>query len=248
MSRRNREAIRRNQLINHIHKYRPSTPRWEIGVAANCIIHRRSPRCIGASVIAAIIIEETQRVWATKHTTSSPTPRNTRTRLPLRDPNIRRGPRILELVLLRPNPKYTPIGSSGTIFHIQGETPAQWKFEIDTKDVVSSPIVVALVQLANVEYLGDYEDIVGKDGLVTMFGAVNVPQQSDSRTWFLDGIGVLHDCGVVTCDDVWLLEREIKRMDSVQSCQLLIMLPFGLWDGVILDLGTTKRHDVFNRS
>lgn len=37
------------------------------------------------------------------------------------------------------------------------------------------------------------------------------PQEFSSRIWFLDAICMLHDCGVVTCDDVWLLEREIRR-------------------------------------
>jgi len=32
-----------------------------------------------------------------------------------------------------------------------------------------------------------------------------------SRTWFLDAIFVLHDCGMLQCDDVWLLERELRR-------------------------------------
>lgn len=117
-----------------------------------------------------------------------------------------------------PNPAVTPIGSSGTSFHVVDNAVGGWKFEMEVKDVVSSPHVVAIVRLANVSFLGDYEDIVGTDSLLPMFQSVAIPPAGSagvtdfsSRTWFLDAIYVLHDCCVVQCDDVWMLEREIRR-------------------------------------
>ncbi|RDB16587.1 hypothetical protein Hypma_002822 [Hypsizygus marmoreus] len=120
-----------------------------------------------------------------------------------------------------PNPAISPIGSSGTLFHVVNgtELAAEWRFEVETKDIISSPLVVAIVRLGDVGFLGSYEDIVGQDSLLPMFKTVAIPAtgstihpaEFSSRTWFLDAICVLHDCGVVTCDDVWLLEREIRR-------------------------------------
>jgi len=37
------------------------------------------------------------------------------------------------------------------------------------------------------------------------------PSEFSSRTWFLDAICVLHDCGVVNCYDVASLEKELKK-------------------------------------
>ncbi|KAF8876575.1 hypothetical protein BD779DRAFT_1449256 [Infundibulicybe gibba] len=120
-----------------------------------------------------------------------------------------------------PNPSVSPIGSSGTVFHVinDADMNGEWKFEMESKDVVSSPLVVAVVRLADVGFLGGYEDVVGADSLLPIFKTVAIPKigssihpaEFSSRTWFLDAIGALHDCGVVTCDDVWLLEREIRR-------------------------------------
>ena len=120
-----------------------------------------------------------------------------------------------------PNPAVKPVGSSGTIFHIVDSTDStigDWKFEKEQKDVISSPHVVAIVRLADVGFLGNYEDIVGPDSLAPMFKTVVIPQpgtnayaEFSSRSWFLDAIGVLHDCGVVHCEDGWLLERDIRR-------------------------------------
>lgn len=127
-----------------------------------------------------------------------------------------------------PDPSISPIGSAGTLFHVTngssdtpGESgePGEWKLDVETKDVVSSPHVVAIVRLADVGFLGGYEDVVGQDSLLPMFKTVAIPAKGSaihpaefsSRTWFLDAICVLHDCGVLTCDDVWLLEREIRR-------------------------------------
>ncbi|KAF5367272.1 hypothetical protein D9615_010449 [Tricholomella constricta] len=120
-----------------------------------------------------------------------------------------------------PNSSVSPIGSSGTLFHVinSADSSAEWAFEAETKDIVSSPLLVAIVRLGDVGFLGTYEDIVGQDSLLPMFRTVAIPAigstihpaEFSSRTWFLDAICVLHDCGVVTCDDVWLLEREIRR-------------------------------------
>lgn len=119
-----------------------------------------------------------------------------------------------------PNPEVKPIGTSGTIIHVvDNDMAGCWKFEREpNKDVISSPTVVAIVRLADVGYLGSYDDIVGPDSLTPMFKTIAIPApgstalaEFSSRTWFLDAIGVLHDCGVVTCDDIWLLERELRR-------------------------------------
>ncbi|KAE9400116.1 hypothetical protein BT96DRAFT_919666 [Gymnopus androsaceus JB14] len=112
-------------------------------------------------------------------------------------------------------------GREGTLFYVKIiTTPSNstyWKFEVDTGDIVASPEAVALVRLASVADLGHYEEIVSENGLSPMFAVVaipapdSLPMDFSSRSWFLDAIGMLHDCGVVQCDDVWLLEREIRR-------------------------------------
>ena len=114
------------------------------------------------------------------------------------------------------NPAISPIGTSGTIFHVvDNDSVGEWKFEVESRDIISSPLVVAILRLADVGFLGDYEDVVGADSLMPMFKTVAIPSTKStdfsSRTWFLEAICVLHDCGVVQCDDVWLLEREIRR-------------------------------------
>jgi hypothetical protein len=120
-----------------------------------------------------------------------------------------------------PDSSVSPIGSVGTLFHVVMGTDSagEWKLEVETKDILSSPLAVAIIRLADVGFLGGYEDVVGQDSLFPMFKTVAIPAagssihpaEFSSRTWFLDAICVLHDCGVVTCDDVWLLEREIRR-------------------------------------
>lgn len=137
-----------------------------------------------------------------------------------------------------PNPAIDPIGTSGTMIHVvDTDGVGVWKFEVESKDVVNSPLVVAILQLADVSFLGDYDDIVGPDSLLPMFGTVAIPGQASadfsSRGWFLDAICVLHDCGVLQCDDVWLLEREIKRcafsaMDKyLENKGVLSLLSYG---------------------
>jgi hypothetical protein len=120
-----------------------------------------------------------------------------------------------------PNSSITPIGSAGTLFHVvKASDAAEWRFEVEIKDIVSSPLVVAIIRLADVGFLGSYEDVIGQDSLLPMFKNVAIPTVDStasltsfsSRRWFLDAICMLHDCGVVTCDDVWLLEREIRRL------------------------------------
>lgn len=115
-----------------------------------------------------------------------------------------------------PNPAARPIGTSGTNFHVvDNDSVGEWKFEVESRDIISSPLVVAILQLADVGFLGGYDDVVGADSLLPMFKTVAIPAtistDFSSRTWFLEAICVLHDCGVVQCDDVWLLEREIRR-------------------------------------
>jgi hypothetical protein len=125
-----------------------------------------------------------------------------------------------------PNPTVSPIGSAGTLFHVVNANDAveQWKFEIETKDIVNSPHIVAIIRLVQLSQFQDskYEDIVGdsEGSLRSMFQMVPIPTMDSSvsraefssRTWFLDAVNMLDDCGVVACDDVWPLEREIRRL------------------------------------
>jgi hypothetical protein len=119
-----------------------------------------------------------------------------------------------------PNPTVFPIGTDGTVFHVinDPDAPGEWEFVMERKDVVGSPLVVVIVRLGDVACLGNYEDVVGSDGLLPMFKGLDIPTtgsgpcaEFSSRIWFLDAICVLHECGVINCDDVWLLEREIRR-------------------------------------
>ncbi|KAH8809650.1 hypothetical protein DL96DRAFT_1473415 [Flagelloscypha sp. PMI_526] len=112
-----------------------------------------------------------------------------------------------------------PVGSDGTLFHAVMDSAGVWKFEHEHGyNVVSDPLVVAIVKLASLAFLGPYKDVIGDDGLMAIFGMVPIPnspshQPGDfsSRTWFLESIGTLGDCGILTCEDLWLLEREIRR-------------------------------------
>ncbi|KAF9269774.1 hypothetical protein L218DRAFT_1072553 [Marasmius fiardii PR-910] len=127
-----------------------------------------------------------------------------------------------EWAFFLPKPIVFPIGREGTLFHVTLYTETDhpgWRFETDSsKDITASPEVVALIRLARVSDLGEYEDIVGNDGLTSLFKDVKIPSTPESpmdfssRTWFTEAVGTLHDCAVVHCDDVWLLEREIKRL------------------------------------
>ncbi|KXN92048.1 hypothetical protein AN958_10035 [Leucoagaricus sp. SymC.cos] len=120
-----------------------------------------------------------------------------------------------------PDPAASPVGSSGTIFHVVNDPATdEWKLEDKTRDVLSWPLVVTIVALADVTFLSSsYEELVGKDSLLPIFKTVVIPGKTStqqlaefsSRTWFLDAIFSLHDCGVLQCDDVWLLERELRR-------------------------------------
>jgi len=110
------------------------------------------------------------------------------------------------------------IGKGGTLFYVKiitANNSTHWKFEIDARDIVSSPEAVALVRLADISDLGQYEEI--EQALSPMFKVVAIPAANSipldfsSRSWFLDAIGMLHDCCVLHCDDVFLLEREIRR-------------------------------------
>jgi hypothetical protein len=73
------------------------------------------------------------------------------------------------------------------------------------KDVISSSLVVAILRLADVTFLGDY----GGSGLML-------------KTWFLEAIGVLHDCGVVQCEDVCLLKRDVRSWRWIRIWRIKI--------------------------
>ncbi|KAF5371437.1 hypothetical protein D9757_009983 [Collybiopsis confluens] len=111
-----------------------------------------------------------------------------------------------------------PNPSSHSHYNADAEIKPHWNFSMDTVDILSSAEAVALVRLADIGDLGTYEDIVGENGIRSMFQVVQIPdarlpipQDFSSRTWFLDVMGNLADCGVCQCEDVWLLEREIRR-------------------------------------
>lgn len=114
-----------------------------------------------------------------------------------------------------PNPSVSPIGSSGTIFQvIEIQDPRGWRFVEDERNVLSWQLVVAIVQLGDIEFLGDYDDLMGGNYLTQMFAQVKLPSSDlseSSRTWFLDAVGVLHEFGILTCEDTALLEKEICR-------------------------------------
>lgn len=119
-----------------------------------------------------------------------------------------------------PDSTVTPIGKSGALFHIvnypsQGSagTLERWTFEMEpNKDVNAWPEIVAIVRLGDLSGLGCFKDVVQE--LITTFSTVDMnidPVEMSTRKWFLDALWVLHDCGFVTCDDAWLLERELKK-------------------------------------
>jgi hypothetical protein len=120
-----------------------------------------------------------------------------------------------------PDPSKLPIGSCGTIFHVVPDAAtSEWKLHVETQDIIAWPLVVAVVRLADVNFLGAYDDLVGKDSLLPIFKTVAIPERTvekrqwsefSSRLWFLDAVFALHDCGVLQCDDLWLLERELKK-------------------------------------
>lgn len=115
-----------------------------------------------------------------------------------------------------PDPSIAPIGSKGMMYHvIEDASDGIWKFEVGVKEALASPETIAIVRLSDISFLGGYKAVVGSDSLLPMFKTVAVPTVAtanfSSRSWFLDAICTLHDCGVVQCDDVWLLEREIRR-------------------------------------
>jgi len=120
-----------------------------------------------------------------------------------------------------PDPSVPPIGTSGTMFHVVHESEDSrnfWKFVAERREVLTSPLVVAIIRLADVSFLGEYNDLIAPDCLLGMFHHAEVPAgdlgrnpEFSSRTWFLDVIDVLNDCGVITCDDKWNFERELRR-------------------------------------
>lgn len=103
--------------------------------------------------------------------------------------------------------------SPGEIFHVGGDAgpdavhPINLAFTVDTVQNLAD--AVALVRLADLHGLGSYTDVV--DALKGALGNVDVTKQQSSRAWFVEAIGVLDDCGFVSCEDAFLLERELKR-------------------------------------
>ena len=84
-----------------------------------------------------------------------------------------------------PNPTINPIGTSGTMFHVvDTDGVGVWKFEVESKDVISSPLVVAMMQLADVTFLGGYDAVVGPDSLLPMFKTVAMPASGHGSAEF----------------------------------------------------------------
>lgn len=121
-----------------------------------------------------------------------------------------------------PDPSKLPIGSCGTIFHVAPDpATSEWKLQVETQNIIAWPLVVTVVRLADVNFLGGYDVLVGKDSLLPIFKTVVIPERTvekkrqlaefSSRSWFLDAVFSLHECGVLQCDDLWLLERELKK-------------------------------------
>lgn len=121
-----------------------------------------------------------------------------------------------------PDPSKLPIGSCGTLFHVVFDSAtSKWKLQVETRNIITWPLVVAVVRLADVDFLGGYDVLVGKDSLLPIFNTVAIPDgreekmreltEFSSRSWFLDAVFSLHECGVLQCDDLWLLERELKK-------------------------------------
>lgn len=133
-----------------------------------------------------------------------------------------------------PDPASSPIGSSGTIFHaVYNKATKEWKLEVKTRNVLSDPPAVAIVMLADVTFFGGYHEQVGQDSLLPILKLAPIPTKGtfSSRAWFVDAISPLHDCDVLQCDDVWLLEREIQRcafkaMERYMECRGECLSPF----------------------
>ena len=116
-----------------------------------------------------------------------------------------------------PDPDVLPIGTRGTAFSVERDaSTGRWVFRVDSKrGVLAEPMLVAIVALGDLAPLGNYEEVVGQDALLAMLRNVTIPRPGErpfsSKAWFMDAVGVLHDCGVIVCEDVWLLEREMSR-------------------------------------
>ncbi|KAK2467648.1 hypothetical protein APHAL10511_000503 [Amanita phalloides] len=73
-----------------------------------------------------------------------------------------------------PDPSKSPIGSSGVLFRIvpEAEDRRAWKYMTEKHDVLSWPLVVAIVQLGDISSLGEYDNLIAKDGLIPIFEQV----------------------------------------------------------------------------
>ncbi|KAH9477671.1 hypothetical protein JR316_0009897 [Psilocybe cubensis] len=120
-----------------------------------------------------------------------------------------------------PNPAVLPIGTSGTVFFLLDRYSAnKWMFMTEKVTMfLTSSIPIAILGLANVGFLGEYQVIV--ETLQLILKTVSIPRKTtidfDSRTWFLQAVRVLDDCGVVQCEDSGMLEKEMKtcQMDAL---------------------------------
>ncbi|KAF9033755.1 hypothetical protein BDZ89DRAFT_1062852 [Hymenopellis radicata] len=113
-----------------------------------------------------------------------------------------------------PDAAKTPIGALGSLFHTTQGSAGRWAFAMENSaDFHQCAEAVAMVRLADLHGLGSFADVVQE--LTATFNTVDTsnthPAEFSSRLWFIEAICVLHDCGFVTCDDAWLLERELKR-------------------------------------
>jgi hypothetical protein len=115
-----------------------------------------------------------------------------------------------------PDDSVSPVGTSGTTFHVVSPAPSQWQFASQVNNIFASHFAVAIVRLANIASLGSYEVLVGQDALGQFFEMVEVPEtdpgaEFDSRVWFLNVVKLLHDTSVLACKNISGLEHELRK-------------------------------------
>jgi hypothetical protein len=118
-----------------------------------------------------------------------------------------------------PDDARTPIGRAGTLFHLTRDPDLGGQLRLvaeESADLISSPLVVAIVRLTVLADLGTYKDMVGSDPLLTgMLQQVPIPDEGQEeyrpQSWCLEAIESLHEFGVLHCEDRNALEREIRK-------------------------------------
>ena len=50
------------------------------------------------------------------------------------------------------NPAIRPIGTSGTLYHIEEKPVGKWKLKVESKNIISSSLVLAILRLEEVNY------------------------------------------------------------------------------------------------